>query len=167
MRRSGARPAAVATLGAVLVLLAACSSGSQGSQAKGQATTSVAGGDTAAAGTPNTSFTGAGSSEYCRLSRDYAASAKKFAVPTNAAELRQVFEDAAKDIKAVLAVAPPEIKADVQTLANGLASIMTVMEAANYDEERFAATPPSLPPNFDAASTRIDAYTRNVCGLTG
>ena len=166
MRRSGARPAAVAALGAVLVL-AACSSGSRGRPAKGPTTTAAAGGGTVATGPPGTSFTGAGSSEYCRLSRDYAASAKQFAVPTNAAELRQVFEDAAKDIKAVLAVAPPEIKADVQTVANGLASIMTVMEAAQYDENRFAATPPSLPPNFDAASTRIDAYTRNVCGLTG
>ena len=166
MRRCGARLAVVTAVASLLVL-GGCSGGSKGSQAKGPTTTGVPAGATAATGPPDTSFTGAGSAEYCRLSRDYAASAKKFAVPTNAAELRQVFEEAAKDIKAVLAVAPPEIKADVQTVANGLASIMAVMAAANYDETRFADTPPSLPPNFDTASTRIDAYSRNVCGLTG
>ena len=115
----------------------------------------------------DTSFTGAGSGDYCRRARDYSESSKKFNVPNTPDQLRQVFQEAQNDIHSALAVAPPEIKADVQTIAAGLSSIVKAMEAADYDVTRLAATPPSLPPNFDAASQRIDAYTRDVCHLPG
>jgi ABC-type glycerol-3-phosphate transport system substrate-binding protein len=161
--RSWAR---LVVLGAAITL-AACGGGSSNDRADAPATTRLSDTQSAGTGPPDTNFTGAGSGDYCRLARAYATSAQKFTAPTNAAELRQVFADASRDINAAAAVAPAEIKADVQVVAQGLSAIIAGMEAADYDLTRLATTPPSLPPNFDAASVRLEAYARDVCGLRG
>jgi hypothetical protein len=165
-RRGVARLAALVALGLPLAF-SACSGGSSDKQASPASATTAAPSAGAATQPVNTSFTGSGSDDYCKLARDYSDSAKKFNAPTTPDQLRAVFHEAQTDIQSALAVAPPEIKADVQTIATGLSSIVAAMEAANYDVTRLATTPPSLPANFDAASQRIDAYTRDVCHLPG
>jgi hypothetical protein len=148
--------------------LASCSGGSStGEQAEAPATTRLSDAQTAGTGPTGTAFTGTGSGDYCRLARAYATSAEQFTAPTNAAELRQAFADASRDINAAAAVAPPEIKPDVQVVAAGLSAIIAGMEAADYDLTRLATTPPSLPPNFEAASARLESYARDVCRLGG
>jgi hypothetical protein len=166
MRSGTARFAALVAV-AVAFAFTACGGGSNAKRASPASPTTLAlsAGDTTQP--VDTSFTGAGSDDYCRLARDYSDSSKKFDAPNSPDQLRAVFQEAQNDINSALAVAPPEIKADVQTIATGLDSIVKAMEAANYDVTRLATTPPSLPPNFDAASQRIDAYTSNVCHLPG
>ena len=158
----------VARLAVLLAVaaLTACGGGGPKDKQAAPAPTTTANAD-ASSQPVDTSFTGAGSGDYCRLARDYSESSKKFNAPNTPDQLRAVFQEAENDIQSALAVAPPEIKADVQTIATGLSSIVKAMEAANYDVTRLSATPPSLPPNFDAASQRIDAYTRDVCHLPG
>jgi hypothetical protein len=151
----------------VVLALTACAGGSNGKQAATAPPKTTTPASPDASQPVDTSFTGAGSADYCRLARDYSESSKKFNAPNTPDQLRAVFQEAENDIQSALAVAPPEIKADVQTIATGLSSIVKAMEAANYDVTRLSATPPSLPPNFDAASQRIDAYTRDVCHLPG
>ena len=145
--------------------LTGCGGGSNDKQAASALTTVAA--SPASSQPVDTSFTGEGSADYCRLARDYSESSKKFNAPNTPDELRQVFQEAQNDIQSALAVAPPEIKGDVQTIATGLGSIVKAMEAAGYDVNRVGATAPSLPSNFDAASQRVDAYTRDVCHLPG
>ena len=166
MRGGLARIPLLAVVGASLAM-AACGGGSNGKHASPASPTTAAASTGDTAQPVDTSFTGAGSADYCRLARDYSESSKKFNTPNSPDQLRAVFQEAQNDIQSALAVAPPEIKADVQTIATGLNSIVKAMEAANYDVTRLAATPPSLPSNFDAASQRIDAYTRDVCHLPG
>ena len=157
----------LAVLAGVVVPLALTACGGGSSKEKQAAPAASAPSSTAASQPVGTSFTGEGSADYCRLARDYSESSKKFNAPNTPDELRQVFQEAQNDIHSALAVAPAEIKADVQTIATGLSSIIKAMEAAGYDVTRLGTTPPSLPPNFDAASQRIDAYTRDVCHLPG
>jgi ABC-type phosphate transport system substrate-binding protein len=153
----------VAVVTSSMLALGACGGGSKKEQAAAPTTVATAG----TTQPVDTTFTGAGSADYCRLAQDYSQSSSKFNTPNTPDELRAVFQEAQSDIRSALAVAPPEIKADVQTIATGLDSIVKSMEAAGYDVSRLGATPPSLPPNFDAASQRIDAYTRDVCHLPG
>jgi hypothetical protein len=116
----------------------------------------------------DTTFTGKGSAQYCQLAKTYAQATAKIG-PGATADLRQLFDSAATDIKAAVAVAPAEIKPDVQTVAAGFSDLVTALDNANYN---FTALPSTLiarymAADFVAASTRVAAYARQVCGITG
>lgn len=119
----------------------------------------------AATATVDTTFTGRGSEEYCKLSSSYKQAADQL-TPTSDAQVRQLVQDAARDMKAAVAVAPAEIKSDVQTVANSFDALVNGLVSVNFDYTRL---PPELIASFMSeelrrASTRVAAYARDVCG---
>ena len=66
-------------------------------------------------------------------------------------------------------IAPAEIKRDVEVVADAFTTLVRELEAVNYDITRI---PPAVALRFmsaelESASTRVEAYARNVCGATG
>ncbi|MGH9280616.1 MAG: hypothetical protein ACRD12_21305, partial [Acidimicrobiales bacterium] len=106
---------------AAMVVLAACSGNGSG-------------------GTPQAAPAGGGGSaqSYCALSRSYLQQYEKLDTPQG---IRQVYEDAARDIHAALAVAPAEIRADVKVLSDGLDRLIAVLAKYDYDSGRLAEAP--------------------------
>jgi len=165
--------------GVVALLLAGagagCSSGGSsggGGAASGAAdqgpTTTVASAGSAATQPVDTTFTGKGSGEYCKLAKTYADAQSKLGPTNTTPDLRQLFQDAARDIKAAVAVAPAEIKNDVQVVADGFNALVTSLASVNYD---FTRLTPDLIARFQSkefmdASTRVAAYSRTVCGVS-
>src|SRR5262245_52615988 len=151
--------------GIVAITLAAC--GGKGGGSASSTTT----GASVSSGTPgtqpvDTKFTGQGSAEYCKLARTYQEASSKVGQGATP-DLRQLFQDAARDIQAAVAVAPAEIKPDVTLVAQGFAALVTALNNANYD---FTKLSPDLilrfqSQDFVAASTRVGAYAKNVCGI--
>src|SRR5262245_31126475 len=149
----------------VAVMMAACGGKGGGSSSPTTAASSVS------PGTPgtqpvDTKFTGEGSAEYWKLARSYQEASSKLGTNANP-DLRQLFSDAARDIQAAVAVAPAEIKSDVTLVAQGFAALVTALNNANYDFTKLA---PDLiirfqSQDFVAASTRVGAYAKNVCGI--
>ena len=157
--------------GIVALTLVACSSSDDGGSAKAPnaaASTTLA----TTANTPpqpvDTKFTGSGSGEYCKLARTYADAQSKLNPGNTTPDLRQLFRDAARDIKSAVAVAPAEIKGDVQIVADGFNALVAALEPVNYDFTRL--TPDLIArfmsADFTTASTRVAAYSRNVCGVS-
>lgn len=108
---------------------------------------------------------GSGSAQsYCALSRSYLQQYEKLDTPQG---IRQVYEDAARDIHAALAVAPAEIRADVKVLSDGLDRLIAVLAKYDYDSGRLAEAPDDLSsidtPDFEAAGARVEAYTQREC----
>lgn len=170
MRRHPVRCAAVAV---VAVTLGACGGNGNISDATRNQSTTTARPSTAVGGagsqTVDTKFTGTGSTEYCRLARSYSDAQSKLN-PTNVSpDLRQLFQDAARDIRLAVAVAPAEINNDVQVVADGFSALVAALAPVNYDFTRL--TPDLIArfmsAEFTAASTRVAAYARNVCGVGG
>jgi uncharacterized ferritin-like protein (DUF455 family) len=117
----------------------------------------------------DTNFSGAGSAEYCRLARTYQDAQNKLNPTNTSPDLRQVFQDAARDIKLAVGVAPEEIKNDVQIVSDGFNALIAALAPVNYD---FTKLPPDLivrfqSAEFSAASQRVAAYARTVCGVGG
>ena len=168
MRRFGFRLAAA---GIVAVTLAACGGDKgAGSNADNGSGTTAAGAGAGAPGTQpvDTKFTGAGSADYCKLARTYQDASSKLGAGASP-DLRQLFQDAARDIKAAVDVAPAEIKKDVQTVADGFTALVGALATVNYD---FTKLPPDLIVRFQSqdfmnASTRVGAYSKTVCGIGG
>ena len=154
------------TLLFVAVMLTACGGGKSG----GSASPTTAG-TGVSSGTPGTQpvdtrFSGEGSADYCKLARSYQEASSKVGQGASA-DLRQLFQDAARDIQAAVAVAPTEIKPDVTLVAQGFSALVTALNNANYDFTKLA---PDLIVRFQsqefmAASTRVGAYAKNVCGI--
>lgn len=101
---------------------------------------------------------------YCRLSRSYFRQYDKLESPQ---DVRQVYEDAARDVHAMLVAAPPEIRADVKVLSDGLDRVIAVLARYGYDGDRLAQAPEDLSgvatPEFDAAAQRVQAFTDREC----
>ena len=76
-------------------------------------------------------------------------------------------------LKQLESSAPDEIKADVKTVSEAMSSLISVFESANYDFTKLAQDPEALAKleSFDGqevqdASTRIEAYFAQVCGIS-
>jgi hypothetical protein len=118
--------------------------------------------------TVDTKFTGKGSAQFCALAKTYGDKSGQL-VPSlsNPAQLRTIFKDLQVAVKQAVDVAPSEIKADVTLLANFYNDFAAALEKVNYD---FTKVPPDISrklqdPQFQQATTRLDAYTKQVCGL--
>jgi hypothetical protein len=153
----------------------ATTSGSSGSQApaasSGAGDTSSGSADTTA---PN--FSGSGSKEFCAQAKgfqDTFGSSDAFGQSTDPAQLKDDFSKAEDALKQLESSAPDEIKADVKTVSESLSSLIAVFESANYDFTKLAQDPAALAKleSFDSqevqdASTRIEAYFSQVCGIS-
>ena len=162
-------------LGAVLLALSlvACSGGSDSGDGRTAAAASdTTGADDGAAGgagrdaptTVDTTFTGQGSADFCQKYRTYAEGFNRLGEGSTPA-LRALYANAAQAAKEAVDVAPDEIRADARVVADIFSSLVTALEGVNYD---FTRLPQEFVAKFmstelETASTRLEAYGRNVC----
>lgn len=165
------RVGSVLVLGVVgAALLVACSDGNDGPGGESAARTTVVGGQvTSTTLIPvDTSFTGEGADEYCRLASDYAVASKQLMGQGGAnPDLKQLFRDAAESITQAVGLAPPEIQSDATIVARDFGALISGLENVDYD---FTRVPPDViarlqSAEYKMASTRIEAYSKNVCRI--
>ena len=124
--------------------------------------------------TVDTDFTGEGSEEVCSYARDLEQSGVLSGGTDLNKEEFAKFEDVLNNFEDK---APSEIKGDVQTFQKTIAALKSIYEKYDYDATKLAGAATSDPevakvvasmsdPEFESASTRLDAYFEQVCGIT-
>jgi hypothetical protein len=157
--------------GAVAVLMmAGCSGGDDKDTAT--ATTAPAattGGPTTTVRPVDTSFTGQNSAQFCTLAKTYNERFSKVSANPTPAELRTVTREGQTAISQAVNAAPAEIKNDVQVISAAFTTLLSELEKVNFEAARLppAALSSLSAPEFAQATTRFQAYIRNVCGVTG
>lgn len=152
----------LAACGLALVVLAGCSN----RDSKPSATPTTAAGPTTTLRPVDTSFTGANSAQFCALAKTYIDRSSNLGTGATAAQLRVASQDARTAISQAAAIAPAEIKSDAQTVSNAFVTLFNELERANFDPAKVspAALAPLQTPELSTATTRFQAYLRQVCG---
>lgn len=154
-----------------LMVMASCSGGDDDKDAASNTTAppATAPGPTTTALTTNTSFTGQNSAQFCALARTYTERFGKVSATPSASELRTLAREGQSAITQAANAAPAEIKKDVDLIAAGFSGLVAELEKVNYDAARLPPTAltPLSSPEFTQATTRFNAYIRNVCGVAG
>jgi hypothetical protein len=111
------------------------------------------------------------SSPYCQVARQFQESEDELdeafdPFDFSPERFREAFELAAEGFDDLRRTAPPEIRADVETVIDGFLLLRDELEAADYnffamDIEAFATVGEQL----DEASRRIEDYNEAVCGI--
>jgi hypothetical protein len=170
------RSMTLALAAAAVLAMAACGSSGGSSATTTESASSAPAGTTGPdqSVTVDTNFSGQGSSDLC----SYAKQLEESGTVTNLSTASKAdFEKFKGIVKNIEDKAPDEIKGDVQTYEKFLADLQTVFEKYNYDTAKIgaaAATDPDVQkvlasindPDFTASTTRLDAYFKQVCGLT-
>jgi hypothetical protein len=120
---------------------------------------------TSSTSAPKLSFSGNSGSSWCDLDRSL----------ENSTKFQTLMKDPHAWAAAVNAIipqvesrAPAAIRTDVNTLVGVLRIFMQALSTANYDFSKInVATAGLQDPKFSAASERITAYDRQVCGTKG
>lgn len=115
--------------------------------------------------------TGDSSSTYCQVARQFQESADEIDEAIDPFDFsperfREAFEFASRGLDEIRRVAPPEIRDDVQTVADGFVLLRDELEAADYNF--FAMDPTAfieIGEELEAASERVEAYNESVCGI--
>lgn len=154
----------LAACGVALLVLAGCSGGGDDEAAPTTSTPAP----TTTVRPVDTSFTGQNSAEFCGLARTYN---ERFAgVGPNAtpAQLRTLAREAQTAISQAINAAPAEIKPDVEVIARTFGTLLTELEKVNFEVTRLPPTAVQAlqAPEFAQATTRFQAYSRAVCGVS-
>jgi hypothetical protein len=114
-----------------------------------------------------TSFTGQDSAQFCALSKTYNERFTSVGANPSPAQLRTLTREGQTAITQAVDAAPAEIKSDMQVLASAFNGLLTELEKVNFEAARLppAAFSQLSSPEFQAATTRFQAYTRTVCGV--
>ena len=159
----------VVAWGLALALFAGCSSDSDEDSGRASPTPTSAPGPSTTARPVDTSFTGQNSAQFCGLSKTYTDRFANVGPGSTPAQLRTATQEGRTAINQAAAAAPPEIKPDVQVIANVFTGLFTELERTNFDISKLS--PASLgalqAPEFQSATTRFQAYLRTVCGVSG
>ena len=153
--------AGVAALAAAVALVG-CGGGGGSKESKALPTTTAAGATTAP------TYSGTGSTPFCDLVRTYRDRLAQLSGPTaTPAERRRFGQELGPAIRQAVAAAPAEIKSDVTLVAGAATQYLAALEKVGYD---FGKVPPEAlerfqAPDVMAASSRLEAYGRNVCGI--
>jgi hypothetical protein len=142
-----------------LSLLAGCSSKASPG---GSATPTTAG--SAGGSTTVPFFTGSANSAYCSLARQFGQTLN----PNTSSDPKVLFQQFDSLSSQLLITVPSPIKDDATTVVNALKQLETAFRAANFDATKIKPTDlaPVEDPKFTDATTRIDAYDSQVCGIT-
>ncbi len=159
-------------IGVAVALLAACSS--DGSDAADPASSSTPS-STAAPGSTTTEplvFTGDEGSPFCEQLRSVDPSSLVPGDPTDPTALEAGFRRLVGILRDIQALAPPEIEADAQVVAEGIAGLDAALDAVGYDFDALAASSAAAEvtaavndPIFTTAGARLSAYRHQVCRL--
>lgn len=154
-------PLGMATL--AVLLLAACGGG--GSDDSSSPTVV-----TAPPASTAPTFSGSGSSQFCQLANTYRDRVASLGgATTTAAQVRQLVTELSSAIDQAVAVAPPEIKADVTILAAAARDYAAGLRQAGYDIGKVpdSALQKFRAPDAQEASSRLQAYDETVCRKGG
>ena len=140
------------------VLLGACSDKPEAGKG-GSVTTAT----TVAGGGPVT--------DYCGLARLYAKAFERFGQGGTALDVRSYYRDATQAMAQAQKVAPAEIKADLDVVADGLRQLVAGLDTIGYDFTKAPSLPPALitrlmAKDFVDASSRVAAYSRDKCKIS-
>jgi len=150
-----------------VLLVGGCNGGGGGDEAA--STTSVPGPRPTTTVRPvDTSFTGQDSAGFCGLARAYDERSTALGSSPTPEQLRTAVQEGQAAISQAVGSAPAEIKSDVEVLAAAFGTVVKELETANFDARGVspAAFQQMQAPEFQAATTRFQAYMRNVCGVT-
>ncbi len=154
----------LAACGVTVLLLGGCNGGDD----EAASTTSAPAPGPTTTGRPvDTSFTGQDSARFCDLARTYDDRSTALGSSPTPGQLRTAVQEGEAAISQAVGAAPPEIKNDVEVLAAAFGAVVDELEKANFDPNRVspAAFEQLQAPEFQAATTRFQAYLRNVCGV--
>ncbi len=158
------------TCGLALVLLTGCSSGGGKDTASSTPTTAApaATGPSTTVRPVDTSFTGQNSAQFCTLAKTYNERFSNVNAASSPAQLRTAAQEGRTAINQAASAAPAEIKPDVQVIATAFTALFTELEKANFDVSKMspAALSSLQAPEFQASTTRFQAYLRTVCGIS-
>lgn len=146
-----------AACGLALLVLAGCSGG--GDKAGTGPTT---------ARPVDTSFTGQNSAQFCALARTYSDRFASVSSNPQPEQLRTVAREAQTAISQAVSAAPAEIKKDIEFLATTFGALLGELEKVNFEVARIPPTALSrlTSPEFQTSTTRFQAYSRTVCGVS-
>ncbi len=177
------KPLALLFAAAFTVSLAACGGDDSDSSAPDEGSDSTeaaaapdssAGGDESAASTGAPDFSGEGGGEFCSQAQGFDEVFGDEAFQSNdPADLEDQFNASQQALADLENSAPDEIKEDVGVIADALAGLIEVFEAANYDFTALAQDPEAIAQleafsssEITDASTRVEAYLTEVCGIS-
>jgi hypothetical protein len=180
------KPLALLFAAAFTISLAACggddgdsSASDEGSEsteapaASSETPDSSAGGDESAATTAAPDFSGEGGDEFCGEAQGFneVFSGEAFQ-SDDPANLEEQFNASQQALEQLEESAPDEIKEDVGIIADALAGLIDVFASANYDFTQLAQDPEAIAQleafnsqEITDASTRVEAYLTEVCGI--
>ncbi len=175
------KPVALVIACAFVFALAACGGDDSGSAtattggSSGSEAPAASDGGSSAGTTAVPNFSGSGGDKFCSQAKGFQDSfgANDFSNSSDPAALKDQFAKAEDALKQLESSAPDEIKADVKTVSAAFSSLISVFESANYDFTKLAQDPAALAKleSFSGqevtdASTRIEAYFSQVCGIS-
>ncbi len=117
----------------------------------------------------DTSFTGQDSAQFCDLARTYDERSTDVGSSPTPDQLRTAVQEGQTAIDQAVDAAPGEIRNDVLVLAAGFGAVLGELEKVNFEVTRLPPTAfgPLQTPEFQASTTRFQAYIRSVCQVAG
>ena len=159
----------LAACGIALIVITGCSGGDDDDKAASptSAPTTANTGPTTTVRPVDTSFTGQNSTQFCALARTYNERFTSVGANPTPAQLRTLSREGQTAISQAVSAAPPEIKRDVEVIANTFNVFLGELEKVNFEVTRVppAALQSLSAPEFQQSTTRFQAYTRTVCGV--
>lgn len=169
------RSTTLATAVALALLLAACGSNKAETASRDNTTTTAAAGFkaivvTTAVGQPTApTVTAGGGGPFCDLARSYSDRTKQFISSLgDPAKVKELVAESGSLIARAQSLAPDEIKADVQRLANSSTQLLAELDKVGYDFTKVPADAVARiqTPEVAASATNLAAYNRRVCGIS-
>ena len=130
------------------------------------------------ASTTAPSFKGDANSDFCTYVKQIANSDLAANLGEDSSKLKDDLAQVTDVLAKAQSKAPPEIKDDLATVANGIKQYRDFLAQYDFDVAKLTAAAQKDPtviqkvtdalsdPKFAAASTRIEAYGQQVCGLS-
>ncbi len=102
---------------------------------------------------------------FCELLRSYSDKYNRTRNVSNPEELRDLLRTARTDVKEAQEVAPPDVKADSEIVANVIDQYVEELEKVDFQTNRIPAfmVQRLLSPDFLTAAQRIQEYGRTNC----
>lgn len=157
----------LAVCGVALAILSGCSGGGDDKAAPATSAPEATAAPTTVRPV-DTSFTGQNSSQFCTLAKTYNERFTSVSANPTPAQLRTVAKEGQTAINQAVTAAPAEIKKDVEVIASAFGALLTELEKVNYDAAKLppAALGQLSAPEFASATTRFQAYLKNVCKVS-
>jgi hypothetical protein len=150
---------------------------SSGSATTGGSGATTSGSNQNSSVTTTPTFSGNANSEFCNFAKQISSSDLANSLSENSGDLKATFDKLQQTLQQAYDKAPGEIKNDLATVQSTFKSYADFLAQYNYDFQKIAqaaAEDPSVlqkaqsaldDQKFTDATSRIDAYAQQVCGI--